>query len=164
MSDSSPIILDTISKENLDAVNKLNIDAVSKCILACFLQRSEVGYKKYGVDLDRTDLKLSDWYQHAKEEGMDLVLYLEKIKKSYNIIEKVNEENAQAITGMNTDSVVKSVINKFIQRSEKTYDKSLSLDALSNYELINDYQNKCIDLILHLELIKSIVKKSENYK
>ena len=38
------------------------------------------GLNKYGTDLDRTDLSVLDWIQHAQEEHMDAILYLEKLK------------------------------------------------------------------------------------
>ena len=41
--------------------------------------RSEAGLKKYGVTLERTDLTLLNWLQHAQEEAMDLANYLEVI-------------------------------------------------------------------------------------
>ena len=41
--------------------------------------RSEAGLKKYGVTLQRTDLTLLNWLQHAQEEAMDLANYLEVI-------------------------------------------------------------------------------------
>jgi hypothetical protein len=40
-----------------------------------------MGKAKYGVDLDRTDLTLLEWIEHAKQEHMDAILYLEKIKQ-----------------------------------------------------------------------------------
>jgi len=43
------------------------------------LDRSNAGLLKYGVTLDRDDLSLLDWLEHAKQEQMDSVLYLEKI-------------------------------------------------------------------------------------
>ena len=43
-------------------------------------ERSEVGKNKYGVTMERTDLNLLEWVQHAQEEAMDLAVYLEKIK------------------------------------------------------------------------------------
>jgi hypothetical protein len=46
-----------------------------------FLQRSAVGRAKYGTDLDRQDLAPLDWIQHAQEEHMDAILYLEKLKQ-----------------------------------------------------------------------------------
>jgi hypothetical protein len=63
------------------------MDSVVKSIIEKFKERSEFGYKKYGTNLDREDLKLIDWINHAQEELMDGILYLEKIK---NIIKKSN--------------------------------------------------------------------------
>jgi len=57
-------------------------DSVVKSIVNKFLERSSFGKKKYGTDLDRKDLKVSDWIQHAQEELMDGILYLEKLKKT----------------------------------------------------------------------------------
>ena len=45
------------------------------------LERSEVGLKKYGTNLNREDLTQLEWINHAQEEAMDLCLYLEKIKQ-----------------------------------------------------------------------------------
>ena len=33
------------------------------------------GFLKYGTTMDREDLSLNDWIQHALEEAMDLTLY-----------------------------------------------------------------------------------------
>ena len=43
------------------------------------LKRSEVGKKKYGTTMERTDLSEVDWLKHAQEEAMDLAVYLEKL-------------------------------------------------------------------------------------
>ena len=43
-------------------------------------ERSQVGKNKYGVTMERTDLSIKEWVQHAQEEAMDLCVYLEKIK------------------------------------------------------------------------------------
>ena len=43
------------------------------------LDRAEVGEKKYGTTMKRTDLSTIDWIKHAQEEAMDLAVYLEKI-------------------------------------------------------------------------------------
>jgi len=43
-----------------------------------FLDRADMGKKKYGVSLDRTDLIDVEYLQHLKEELMDGVLYLNK--------------------------------------------------------------------------------------
>ena len=57
-------------------------DSIVRAVVAQFLQRSAVGVTKYGVTLDRTDLGAGDWIQHAQEELMDGILYLEKLKQT----------------------------------------------------------------------------------
>jgi hypothetical protein len=59
------------------------VDSVVYSIVSQFIDRSNVGKEKYGVTLDREDLSILDWIQHAQEEHMDAILYLEKLKKEY---------------------------------------------------------------------------------
>jgi hypothetical protein len=46
-------------------------DSIVQAVVKKFLDRSELGQKKYGTTLDRTDLKTYDWIVHAQEELMD---------------------------------------------------------------------------------------------
>jgi len=57
------------------------MDSIVRSVIDKFIQRAEFGKKKYGVDLDRTDLDLEDYLQHALEEHMDAILYLSKALK-----------------------------------------------------------------------------------
>jgi hypothetical protein len=57
------------------------LDSVVSSIIDQFTSRALMGKKKYGVDLDRTDLSILEWIEHAKQEHMDAILYLEKIKQ-----------------------------------------------------------------------------------
>lgn len=59
------------------------LDSIVSSVISQFEERSLKGKKKYGVDLDRNDLDLLDWIEHAKQEHMDAILYLEKIKQEY---------------------------------------------------------------------------------
>ena len=59
------------------------LDSIVTSIINQFTERSKKGKAKYGVDLDRTDLTLLEWIEHAKQEHMDAILYLEKIKQEY---------------------------------------------------------------------------------
>jgi succinate dehydrogenase flavin-adding protein (antitoxin of CptAB toxin-antitoxin module) len=59
-------------------------DTILESVLTKFRQRSEVGQRKYNTTLDRKDLTLIEWINHAQEEAMDLCLYLEKIKTMLN--------------------------------------------------------------------------------
>jgi hypothetical protein len=59
-------------------------DTIVESVIEQFKQRSEIGIKKYNTTLDRTDLTRLEWLQHAQEEAMDLILYLEKLKQYEN--------------------------------------------------------------------------------
>ena len=59
------------------------VDSVVYSIVSQFIGRAKIGKEKYGVTLDREDLSILDWIQHAQEEHMDAILYLEKLKKEY---------------------------------------------------------------------------------
>jgi hypothetical protein len=60
------------------------IDEVRKDLL----DRSERGLEKYGVTLDRNDLNLEDWLNHAYEETLDKAAYLKKAIKEVQKIKK----------------------------------------------------------------------------
>jgi hypothetical protein len=53
-------------------------DSVVDSIIDEHIKRAKMGEKKYRQTLDRTDLSVIEYLQHAKEEAMDLALYLEK--------------------------------------------------------------------------------------
>lgn len=58
-----------------------NVDSIVRAVIDKFVARANFGKKKYGTDLDRTDLNVFEWIQHAQEEHMDAILYLEKLRK-----------------------------------------------------------------------------------
>lgn len=61
-------------------------DSIVKAVIESFVARSEAGKAKYGADLDRTDLTNLQWIQHAQEEFMDGILYLEKLKRTLSAL------------------------------------------------------------------------------
>ena len=56
-------------------------DSIVESVIEQFKQRSEVGKVKYGITLDRTDLTRLEWLNHAQQEAMDMIVYLEKLKQ-----------------------------------------------------------------------------------
>jgi hypothetical protein len=56
-------------------------DSIVDKVIKKYQERSKLGQNKYGTTLDRKDLTLLDWINHAQEEAMDLSLYLEKLKQ-----------------------------------------------------------------------------------
>ena len=65
-------------EETTRRINKT--DSVIDSVIDQFITRATFGKEKYGTDLDREDLNVLDWIKHAKEEHMDAILYLEKLK------------------------------------------------------------------------------------
>ncbi len=55
-------------------------DSIVNSIIQNFINRSNIGIEKYNTTLDRDDLAPLDWINHAQEELMDGILYLEKLK------------------------------------------------------------------------------------
>ena len=56
-------------------------DSIVDSIIDQFVERAKFGKEKYNTDLDREDLGLLDWIEHAKQEHMDAILYIEKIER-----------------------------------------------------------------------------------
>ena len=65
---------------NLRAIHKT--DSIVDSIIDQFVEGARMGKAKYGTDLDRDDLDILEWIEHAKQEHMDAILYLEKIKQT----------------------------------------------------------------------------------
>jgi hypothetical protein len=55
-------------------------DKIVEQVVQKFNERSQRGIEKYGTTLDRDDLSIEEWLDHAIEESMDFILYLYKIK------------------------------------------------------------------------------------
>jgi len=55
-------------------------DQVIKQVIAKLQERSDVGFKKYGVTLADDEQPLDRWLQHLQEELMDAVNYIEKAR------------------------------------------------------------------------------------
>lgn len=56
-------------------------DSVVQSVVEKFVDRAEMGFKKYNNTLDRKDLTTEEWINHALEEHMDAILYLTKLKQ-----------------------------------------------------------------------------------
>ena len=57
---------------------KKTMDKVIEAVQADLQKRSEFGIKKYGVSLERKDLSLRDWLEHAYFECLDQASYLKR--------------------------------------------------------------------------------------
>jgi hypothetical protein len=57
------------------------VDTIVDSVIVRFKDRSIKGIKKYNNTMDRDDLSVTEWIDHAIEEQMDNILYLTKLKK-----------------------------------------------------------------------------------
>lgn len=74
-------------------------DSVVDSILNKFVDRAEMGFTKYNNTLDRKDLSKLEWINHAQEELMDGILYLQKLKQ-----EVLNEQEDSGSSQANTEA------------------------------------------------------------
>jgi|TARA_R110000751_G_scaffold124471_1_gene225677 hypothetical protein len=58
-------------------------DPVVERVVDKFVERSDVGFEKYGVTLENDPSDMFAWLNHLQEEMMDAVLYLQKAKQQY---------------------------------------------------------------------------------
>lgn len=72
---------DSDAKVEDDVDSGENVDSIVSAVIQKFKTRSALGLEKYGVTLDRHDLTVIEWIQHAQDENMDAILYLEKLKQ-----------------------------------------------------------------------------------
>ena len=59
-------------------------DPVVERVVNKFVSRSDIGFAKYGVTLDKDPSEMFAWLNHLQEELMDAVLYLQKAKEVYS--------------------------------------------------------------------------------
>ena len=55
-------------------------DPIIKQVVEKFVNRSNVGFEKYGVTLQDDKSDLDTWLNHLQEELMDAVNYIEKLR------------------------------------------------------------------------------------
>jgi len=72
--------MDSIQTPEKMEISRKDTDSIVFSIIRKFKERADFGMKKYGKTLDRDDLTTLEWIQHAQEEHMDAILYLEKLK------------------------------------------------------------------------------------
>ena len=67
-------------------------DPVIKQVVEKFIERSDTGFKKYGVTLDSDDQPIDKWLEHLQEELMDAVNYIQKTR---NVLKKLENANTK---------------------------------------------------------------------
>ena len=68
-------------EQPFSVANAFTDDTIVNTVIHSFIDRSNLGFKKYGKTLDRTDVTTVEWANHMQEELMDAILYLERLKQ-----------------------------------------------------------------------------------
>lgn len=109
----------------------MQYDSVVTSVIEKFKHRADVGLKKYGTTLDRTDLSASDWAQHLQEELMDGILYLERLKRELPFTAISSKENKRKIVIYGPNFVVTIVAcsdDLFYVKYPPAHSKKFELD------------------------------------
>ena len=82
-------------------------DPVVKRVVNKFVSRSDVGFEKYGVTLDKDPSEMFAWLNHLQEELMDAVLYLQKAKETYtkDFMEEAFKSSREIIESEDKDNL-----------------------------------------------------------
>ena len=65
-------------RRDIESRTIIKTDSIVDSVIDEHIKRAQMGKEKYSQTLGRTDLSVLEYLQHAKEEAMDLALYLEK--------------------------------------------------------------------------------------
>jgi hypothetical protein len=64
--------------------------SITDLLCQLIVSRDAVGFKKYGVTLDRKDLSIEEWLDHATEEALDEAGYLQCAKREITALRLEN--------------------------------------------------------------------------
>lgn len=132
------------------------MDSIVSEIIQQYQIRAEFGEKKYGVTLDREDLSITDWIEHAKQEAMDLTLYLEKLKKTliaaggHNIMGKVEASHETK------DRIIYNLNKVILSQEEEIKEMKDEMEKAGyNYKVVFDSQrDRILKLLGQIEELK----------
>lgn len=71
------------SMMNAMGFNRVSPDKNVEAVRQKLLERSEVGFNKYGVTTEREDIDFEGWMNHLQEELLDASIYIERIKNEH---------------------------------------------------------------------------------
>jgi len=104
-------------ESNKDQIEQITTftDSVVFEIIKEFGERAKKGYDKYGTDMDRTDLTTAQWAQHLREELMDGLVYLTRLKRDIQILE-------EELSALKKEKDIKTDIRYYYSRGTKVDD------------------------------------------
>lgn len=59
---------------------EINVTGIEAVVCKEIARRQQLGIQKYGITVAENPLALMEWVRHAKEEALDLAVYLTKLE------------------------------------------------------------------------------------
>ena len=59
---------------------EIEVTGIEALVCKEIARRQQLGIKKYGITVDANPLAMIEWVRHAKEEALDLAVYLTKLE------------------------------------------------------------------------------------
>lgn len=87
---SKEVIAKIVGCEFVREPDEVLVSGVEAEVCIEIARRQQFGIAKYGTTVDANPLSLMQWVQHAKEEAMDLAVYLTKIER---MLRKLEDDN-----------------------------------------------------------------------
>ena len=85
------------SIDYITAAPTIETGSTTERVIAELRDRHQAGLLKYGTTIDRDDLTADQWCQHAIEEGMDLIMYLSRLKQDMVALREDNAVLSQRV-------------------------------------------------------------------
>jgi RNA recognition motif-containing protein len=161
------------SIENLTRIKRINnLDSVVLSVIDKIASRAEVGFKKYGTNMDRKDLTIIQWIDHSIEEKMDDILYMEKIKRELHNITPYIQTNANGFDNneLSNNDLVNKSLNKrlFISNLQINLTWQKLKDIMRKYgdvayvNIINNNKGIALVEFKNIDDINTIISKLNN--
>lgn len=129
------------------------IDKVVEAVREDLLKRSQKGIEKYGVTLDRNDLTLKEWLQHAYEECLDQANYLKtailNLEETELHRKQLAEETAKEDQGWEDfregafNAWKKKEMKKLVKETEEKFPKTMQNLKDKPYPYQDSVHNDC---------------------
>ena len=65
---------------------EINVTGIEAVVCKEIARRQQLGIQKYGITVAENPLALMEWVRHAKEEALDLAVYLTKLEAKLNVL------------------------------------------------------------------------------
>lgn len=114
-------------------------DPVVQCVVNKFVDRSDVGFAKYGKTLRDDQSDIFTWLNHLQEELMDATLYLQRLKEE---ISTLREEKA-LLNELNDIDVIDAFEVPYKKKKKKKKKEAYMVNRGDHYSFTIDDVRWC---------------------